>query len=285
MPAANRWSRILCVAALGLVATSASAHALRVMTFNVRYPSPTGPNSWPARRDLMVRTIREQHPDVFGTQELHTEQGDYLASHLRHYAWFGMGRLGDNKERDGNEHMGVFYRTDRLEVLRKGNFWLSDTPDVAGSDSWGQPYPRMVTWALFRVKATGRTFYLYDTHFPYRKQDAAIRRRCAKEILSRIGKLPHDVPFVMTGDFNSTPDSATYRLLTQHLHDAWASTTHHAGPELTFHDFTGKPDQRIDWILYRGFRTEDVRTVTTHAGSQYPSDHFPVVADLKWPSS
>jgi len=29
---------------------------------------------------------------------------------------------------------------------------------------------------------------------------------------------------------------------------------------------------------------ENVRTVTTHEGKLYPSDHFPVVADLLFPA-
>ncbi|MGH8189964.1 MAG: hypothetical protein ACREP2_00775, partial [Rhodanobacteraceae bacterium] len=55
-----------------------------------------------------------------------------------------------------------------------------------------------------------------------------------------------------------------------------------SGPDKTFHAFTGTPTERIDWILVRGFHVEDVRTVTIHDGSLYPSDHFPVVADLLW---
>jgi endonuclease/exonuclease/phosphatase family metal-dependent hydrolase len=72
-------------------------------------------------------------------------------------------------------------------------------------------------------------------------------------------------------------------MLTEHLEDAWLVARRRSGPENTFHDFTGKPDRRIDWILVRGFGVEGVRTVTTHEGKLYPSDHFPVVADLHWP--
>ena len=99
----------------------------------------------------------------------------------------------------------------------------------------------------------------------------------------RIAKLPPNEPFVLTGDFNTTPDSKVHAMLTQHLKDAWLAAPHQSGPDKTFHDFTGKPTERIDWILVRGFKVEDVRTVTTHEGQIYPSDHFPVMADLQWP--
>lgn len=275
------WSIVVLVAVLGMLPPAFAAQTLRVMTFNVRLPlAADGANRWEARRALMVRTIREQHPDVFGTQELYKLQGDYLVGQLPQYAWFGEGRYGGDRD----EHMGVFYRTDRLRPVQSGNFWLSDTPDRPGSISWGHPLPRMVTWALFEVKATGRRFYYYNTHFPYRDEDEPARAKAAQEILARVQALPASVPVVLTGDFNTTPDSRVHALLTQPLQDARLAARTHDGPDATFHDFTGTPDRRIDWILYRGFDAAAERTVTTHEAGRYPSDHFPVTADLVWES-
>ncbi len=269
----------IAFAMFGLSGATLALPALRVMSFNVRYPSPDdGANRWEQRRDLMVRTIREQHPDVLGTQELYKLQGDYLVGKLPHYTWFGLGRYGDDRD----EHMGVFYRTDRLRLVESGNFWLSDTPDKPGSISWGHPLPRMVTWALFEVKAGGRRFYYYNTHFPYRDQDEPARTRAAQEIAGRLEALPANLPFVLTGDFNTTPDSPAHALLTRGLQDARISAGTHSGPEATFHNFTGKPNRRIDWILYRGFHATAVHTVTTSHEGRYPSDHFPVSAELTW---
>jgi endonuclease/exonuclease/phosphatase family metal-dependent hydrolase len=269
----------IALALLGLSGTTLALQTLRVMTFNVRYPNPDdGANRWEQRRDLMVRTIREQDPDILGTQELYQLQGDYLVSKLPHYTWFGRGRYGDDRD----EHMGVFYRTDRLQLVESGDFWLSDTPDKPGSISWGHPLPRMVTWALFEMKAGGRRFYYYNTHFPYRDQDELARTKAAQEILARLRALPSSAPIVLTGDFNTTPDSQAHALLTQTLQDARISAGTRSGPEATFHDFTGKPDRRIDWILYRGFHATAVQTITSSQDGRYPSDHFPVSAELTW---
>jgi endonuclease/exonuclease/phosphatase family metal-dependent hydrolase len=273
-----RWLLAALLLSLATAASATTVAPLRVMTFNVRTPSPDGVNVWENRRDLFVRTIRDADPDVFGTQELVKEQGDYVVAKLPHYAWFGEGRRGG----DGDEHMGVFYRTDRLKVLKSGNFWLSDTPDVPGSVSWGHPFPRMVTWALFERKADGRRFYFFDTHLPYRDQDEDARTKGAKEILAHLQALPKNVPIVLTGDFNTTPDSRAHALLTGLLADARLTAPEHAGPDDTFHNFTGKPDKRIDWILTRGFTALSADTITVHEGAVYPSDHFPVLAKLRW---
>jgi endonuclease/exonuclease/phosphatase family metal-dependent hydrolase len=276
----RRWSSMFaCVLMLGATAPALAAEApLRVMTFNVRVPVDTGMNAWANRRELMVKVIEAEHPDLLGTQELTQEQGEYLAAHLPGYAWFGQGREGGTK----GEHMGVFYRTDRLKVERSGDFWLSDTPDVPGSRTWGQPYPRMVTWARFHLRDGGGSFDYFNTHFPYRPEDVRARTLSADEIVQRIGKLPSGTRVILAGDFNCAPDTPVHAELTRALHDAWLTAASRSGPAKTFHDFTGNPDQRIDWILSRGFKAKVVRTITTHEGARYPSDHFPVLAELGW---
>lgn len=272
----------LCLGLLvGLAAAPAFAAEatapLRVMSFNVRVPVESdGPDRWEARREQMARLIREQSPDLIGTQELVKAQGDFLVEWLPEYAWFGIGRRGD----DSDEHMGVFYRKDVFNLLESGNFWLSDTPDVPGSISWGNILPRMATWGLFERKSDGRRFYLINTHFPYRDVDGPARERAAKLILRRVKQLPAKVPVIVTGDFNDVPESGAYRALTGGLRDAWVDVPGHAGPAATFHGFTGKADKRIDWVLYRGLRPRAVRTLDMNENGRYPSDHFPVLVDF-----
>ena len=102
----------------------------------------------------------------------------------------------------------------------------------------------------------------------------------AAEILRWIDQLPADARVILTGDFNCAPDTPVHAKLTGGLHDVWTEAVTRSGPTKTFHNFTGTPDRRIDWILSRGFKARTVSTVTTHEGARYPSDHFPVVAEL-----
>lgn len=257
----------------------AAAQDLRVMTFNVRLLTDgDGPNHWHSRRDLAARVIREHRPDVIGTQELFAEQGDDLVARLPGYTWFGKGRRGGR----GDEHMGVLYRRDRLRVVESGDFWLSDTPDVPGSISWGNLLPRMVTWALFERIADRRRFHLFNTHLPFRAQDEEARVRGVEAILQRVHALPRDVAVVVTGDFNTAPTGREHAILAAELQDAWTTAPSRKGPAETFHGFTGKPDRRIDWIFYRCLQARQVETITTRDDGRYPSDHFPVVALLRW---
>jgi endonuclease/exonuclease/phosphatase family metal-dependent hydrolase len=250
--------------------------ALRVMSFNVRYgTADDGPNAWAHRRDILVETIRNEHPDVIGTQELLKDQADYIVAKLPDYSWFGIDRRGGH----GDEHMGIFYRRDRLKLVEQGNFWLSDTPSVPGSISWGHPLPRMATWGVFETK-NGKRFRLLNTHFPYRAEDDFAREKAAALIADYLRQPDHAGPVIVTGDFNTDVSSKAHAILTKAVADAW-QTTAHTGPVGTFHGFKGVPGaDRIDWILSRGFTVGRVATLTTNRNGRYPSDHFPVVADM-----
>src|SRR5262245_55133623 len=114
-------------------ADASNAAPLRVMTYNLRYASPTPPNAWPKRRPLMKELILQIAPDVLGTQEGLYPQLKDLASDLPDYQWIGLGREGGSK----SEFMAVFYRPARLEPMAFDHFWLSETPSVVGSSTWG----------------------------------------------------------------------------------------------------------------------------------------------------
>ncbi|MBW4331674.1 endonuclease/exonuclease/phosphatase family protein [Stakelama sp. CBK3Z-3] len=263
----------------GTKQAASDADVLKVMTFNVRYASDTGEHSWPERRPVSIATIRDAHPDLIGTQELLKRQADDISAALPEYRWFGRDRMGGHDD----EHMGIFYRPDRLTLLRHGEYWLSETPEKAGSMSWGTDLPRNVNWAVFETQgAQKHRFVFLDTHLAHRPQDADARRHQAELILSRLPQIAHGLPVVLGGDMNSWPDSEAYKVFTGALTDARKIAEHRTGSDNTFHDFTGDADRRIDYLFVRGFDVVDDATDSYHQGTTYPSDHFPVVATLRF---
>jgi endonuclease/exonuclease/phosphatase family metal-dependent hydrolase len=275
MPRIRRrcWTAVLWIAAVAVIPVS--AQQLRVMSFNVRYPSPDdGPNRWEFRRDMLVEVIRQKDPDLIGTQELFYEQGQYIVERAPAYAWFGISRRGNHED----EHMGVFYRKDRFRLIDSGNFWLSESPDTPASMSWNVTLPRMVTWGLFERTGEGRRFYFFNTHFPHRREDGEARRQCALVLMDRVRRLPGEVPLVVAGDFNSAPESPAYKVVSADLKDSRLAAAKRTGPDGTSSGFGGSTTgARIDWIMYRGkLEALESETVVLSRDGKYPSDHFPV---------
>ena len=153
--------------------------------------------------------IRFHGADVVGLQEALRGQITDLEAALPQFGWFGSGRVADR----GGEHSAVLFRKDRLEVLAESTFWLSETPAVAGSRSWDAALPRIVTWAKLRDRRDGTAFHLFNTHFDHLGE--AARRESARLLLRKIAEIAGpDGPVLVTGDFNTTPDSEPYRILT-----------------------------------------------------------------------
>lgn len=256
------------------------SETLRVMSFNVRFPSPDdGANVWTARRDLLVEAVLARAPDVIGAQETYYEQGSYVVEKLPDYSWFGVGRTGTQRD----EHMGIFYRRDRLKLKEHGHFWLSETPELPGSRSWGMDLPRMVTWGRFETPG-GRRFLMMNTHLAHRPEDEAARLSGVAVVAERFGRLAEGAPVLMTGDFNDVPGGRVYDAFqAAGLRDVRLLAEVVEGPEGTFHGFSGlEIGPRIDWVLCgpEGWSFRRFETCTFNVGGRYPSDHFPVVADL-----
>jgi len=252
---------------------------LRVMTFNVRQPDmDDGENCWQNRRGLLVDTILSKQPDVIGTQELFQTQAEYIQERAPHYDWFGIGRYGTHEDK----HVGIFYKKDRFRILSHGDLWLSETPEKPGSSSWNIIKPRQLTWGMLQSNDM-ESFYVFNTHFPYRAVEQEARLKTAQLIKERIRRLPSECPVILTTDANSVAGGDIYHLMCEDLFDAWKTAWVQTGPEGTLNGFgRHRSDRRIDWILYRSsWRVLDIETVIDHINGRYPSDHFPVMATFE----
>ena len=66
-----------------------SGKAISLMTYNLKFASPTFEPSWEVRREMQLDLIRKYDPDIIGTQEGLKEQIDYLADKLTDYVVVG----------------------------------------------------------------------------------------------------------------------------------------------------------------------------------------------------
>lgn len=271
------------VLALGLMSGAAATTDLTVMSYNILNGGAwkDGEHAWSNRKNMVVNAIKQCPPDILGVQECFDYQAEFLAASLPDYHWFGIGREADG----GGEMTAVFYRKDLLSPVETGHFWLSDTPDVPGSRSWGTHCTRMVTWARFRNRETGTVSYFLNTHFDHGSEEA--RLGAARLLTERIEELPEGLPVIVAGDFNATGGHSTpwQKFVDSGFSDAWRVAAHRVGPAVTFCNFTPPPQgeqSRIDWILCRGdVKVALCETVTYQEDGHYPSDHLPVLAKVR----
>jgi endonuclease/exonuclease/phosphatase family metal-dependent hydrolase len=252
---------------------------LSVLTLNVRHETPEdGPDNWPFRGKLTARLIQESASWVIGTQEGRRPQIQDLLSQVEGYELADRHRFWDATR----SYPSIFYRKELIEILESGDRWLSETPEIHASKSWGSTFPRLATWAKCRVTEGGITFLFANVHLDHlsaeaRKGQAEVVLKLLAEV--NIGKMP----VILVGDFNDIPGSEPYRILTAVYKDAWLVSNHQQKEPDTWHGFSGKGLRgRLDWILtsydIKVHRAEILRT--SYHGS-YPSDHFPVKALLE----
>ncbi len=260
---------------------------LSVMTFNIRYDNPhDSANAWPNRIPIVCDFLDAEKPDLIGMQEVLYQQYNVLDSALSDYGSVGVGRTDGLKAGEMNP---VFFRKDRFELIRTKTFWLSETPEVAGSMAWGAGLPRIVTWVELADKENDRHFYFFNTHFAHDSDSA--RTRSARLLLEKADSIAADFPIIITGDLNMLPDSEGYSVLTGPfesvplLRDSYEiSKKTPEGPVYTFNGFRDKPGPgRIDFVLVRdGMKALEHRTVIKKEKGVFISDHWPVIATVSF---
>ena len=258
------------------------------MTFNLRLDvASDGPNAWPFRRDWVAALIRFHGADVVGVQEALAPMLTDLDARLPGFARVGVGRADG---RSGGEFSAILYRTDRVALLDSGTFWLSPTPEVAGSKGWDAAIERVATWGRFRDRRTGCLYAHLNTHFDHMGEQA--RQESARLIRVRLAALARGLPVIVTGDLNAEPTSAPYRIFTRDsiagglppLRDAHdVSRDGHYGPESTWTAFRAiEPGRRIDYVLVSEPITVIAHGILTDRwDDRFPSDHLPVLASVE----
>ena len=259
---------------------------LNVMSFNIRMDNPGDSlNSWQYRKDIAVRIIKDQDADVVGMQEVLINQLNDFKSGLPGYNAIGVGRT-DGIEK--GEYCAVFYKSSRFKEMESGNFWLSETPEVAGSKGWDGACERIATWAILEDISTGKRFFFINTHLDHVGKIA--RREGVALLLNRVATLNKGLPVVMTGDFNATPDADVIRHVTdtaypEHLLHTKDIAAERSGTEWTFHDFGRLPVEQRSFIDYI-FVSKDIKVMTHRVlaeklDGRFISDHAVVVARVE----
>ncbi len=292
--------RFFLFSVVWIMVIGACAQSLTIGSYNIRYNNPADArqgNEWAVRAPALCSMIRYEAWDAFGAQEVLHAQLQYLVDSLQGYAYVGVGRNDGDK---AGEYAPIFYKKSRLNCLRSGTFWLSETPDVVGSRGWDAAICRICTWAEFEDRSTKWRFWMFNLHMDHIGVEA--RKESAKLVLAKAKELCGDAPLVVTGDFNVDQYADSYALLTAPgaFRDAFHAAKRRMAETGTFNSFNPnvQTDKRIDHIFVSPQFTVHKYGVLTHnywrelseadgggkrMVARMLSDHYPVVAELELP--
>ncbi|MBN1344430.1 MAG: endonuclease/exonuclease/phosphatase family protein [Phycisphaerae bacterium] len=261
---------------------------VKVMTFNVlcSFCKPKEYGPWTERLTYFADLFARHDPDLLGIQELAKpeEVGQIEKLLPNHEAvFFKKGKLT-------YPDATIFYRRDRFELIESGVYWLSRDPERPMSMGWlkGLQVPRCVVWAQFRQIKDRRPLFFVTTHFDANNPN---QEHSAPILMERTAQRASDVPILVTGDFNSRPESKAYQILTTPLADGFQlkNTYDLAREKRTVCNQNPAPQydpaSRIDHIFVGGKAEWKVLTWTVDLTvygepARYPSDHRAMVADV-----
>lgn len=258
---------------------------LKVMTFNIRLDHDGDSlNNWKYRKDVAAQMIKNYDVDIVGTQEVLPNQMQDLRDRLPEYTALGVGREDGKNE---GEFSALFYKKDKFKEIESGTFWLSETPEVAGSMGWDAACTRVATWAFLEDLATKKRIFAINTHLDHVGVTARING--VTLMLERAHEIAGDLPVVLTGDFNAEPTSDVIQhVISDKTPNNLVSTRDIAVSKEdaigTFHDFgrIAEADRPyIDYIFVsKGTEVPEYKVAETKMDSVFISDHNAVFAKI-----
>lgn len=271
---------LLAFVSLASASYAQKTATMNVASYNLRYNTPNdGVNAWPNRKENVKGLIRFHEFDIFGVQEALVGQLKDVAE-LTEFAYYGKGR-DDGKE--GGEHSAIFYKKDRFKLLKSGDFWLSETPDKPGLGWDAKCCNRICSWAQFEDMNTKKKFYFFNVHFDHQGVEA--RRQSGHLMVKKIKEIAGNSTAILTGDFNSSPDTEQIKTIAGLLNDTHDVTKQAPyGPEGTFNSFKFDAEMktRIDYIFVsKNVNVLKYGVLTDSKDQRYPSDHQPVLVKVE----
>ena len=265
---------------------------LRIATLNLRVPFPIDIQhnlSWIQRRSSIISTIHHHQPHILAVQEdcyfmnqdiMNLQYGNTAKKRLSDiYNRYGLfNRNGESHPSSswpvnafslivGNdgEHNSVYYNRHVYESLDSVTFWLSYTPNVAGS-SFDEVTGRIVNCVLLQEKTYKSRRSMIDmiffcsTHFP---SNNITRQLLSVDVLSQMfsqyqtefintymdEEEKQQLTMMIAGDFNAIPNSQTYNAMVKSgFVDIRQLAKVSSDYTYTTNDWYGAKDSLIDYV-------------------------------------
>lgn len=258
---------------------------ISILDLNIRYLNDIDlVNVWDLRKEAFIQCLLNSYADIFFFQEITHTQYDYIDENLSSvYEFVGIYRDSTDK----SEKCSISYNIFKYTLIEWGQFWLSSTPNLPGSNDFHNFFPRICTWAALK-QINGFELILFNIHLDHVNFDAHLP--CINVALEESEKILEKFPqihFVILGGcfYCEEDDPVIDRIKSYNYKEVMI--------ENTFHDFTGEADRHWDYLFYKEQGNIDTNIVLRKAfvmkkdstiseeKKQYISDHYPCYAEFQ----
>ena len=272
---------------------------LSAMSFNVRNKevfetsSSTDPEftKWDNRKNAIASMIADVQPDLLGVQEPSKSQLNEMKTLLTGYTWEGYvpnTTLANIYEMAKTALLnGIFYRTEEFDMVSSGQWYYGSSDGSHDKQDTGSDlFRRFYQWAKLTHKKSGKTVWLFNTHFPTNGEDAdgSLRVECMNKLVAKVKELTAEDDIVyVTGDFNCAYSNALGQSILSAAEDYLFDARTETEDKDNWQSFNGWTNHTlnglvsIDHVFYRNVKPLQYRTIVTGKyGVEYLSDHFPI---------
>jgi len=255
---------------------------ISIIDLNIRYINDIdGINVWDNRKGKLIELLLNKKADIFFFQEITHIQSDFIDRYLSSIYEF-VGEYRDST--DASEKCSICVNKLKYTINHHGQFWLSSTPYIPGSNDFGNFFPRICTWASLK-QIGGISLLFMNVHLDHVNMKAHLP--CVKVLLEeeeKIEKRFKDIHFVfIAGCFYCEENDEEI----QYIKDNGYTEVIF---ENTYHGFTGIANNHWDYMFWRENNGNNIEFKEAHVlkkeatinenNRHYISDHFPVYAEF-----
>lgn len=240
---------------------------MRIMTFNIQHAYDY--QNKIVDINLFIKKIKEYGADIYGLNEVrgegpledYTDQTNTIADGIGYNSYFGEAIKVGGTSPYGNAIVAdIPFKS--VETLR-----IPDSEETDEINRDGEPVhyeSRIIIKAIF--ENNGKDFCVLVTHMGLAISE---RKNAVATLCNLIDEI--EIPIILMGDFNSTPDDEILIPLFERLNDTNSVSSNPDAPTYASYN----PEIKIDYILYRGLKCTYAQTV-----EEIVSDHFPIIAEF-----
>lgn len=248
---------------------------VKVISFNIRCTDDENNHSVRERAPRLATVIAPFDADVIGLQEYTPLWEDYIPKCFSdEYEFFNKYRT----DKGWIEGAPMLWKKEKFDCVKRGYFWLSDTPEVMSGGWDTYPHNRICLYVLLKDKKDGKTFAFFNTHLGFGEENQIKSVYLIQRYMDNFS----DYPTFITGDFNMNPASRPYAEMIKKVADVNELTV--KDRRSTYHGYAveNNLDEHIDYC----FINEKIQPIAfsiidTLVENKFPSDHYGIYAELE----